>query len=84
MNPIQQEYRLWWWSEMEECRGRTRNFDEITWLEFSDSLSYYLCSDKERGCSGFYDGYRNRIYIRTSDKLVKEVVGHEILQCTGI
>mgnify|MGYP001560156500 CR=1 FL=1 len=76
--PVPDIYRQWW-QEMENCSGRTRNFNDITWLKFPESASYAACGDRERGCLGFYDGYRNRIHIRDDLILSRWVVGHEIV-----
>ena len=64
------------WLKMEQCTGRTRNFDKWTYWMYSDSIPAF-CSDKERGCAGGTDFYRNRIYLRSNYVLDEKAFGHE-------
>jgi len=83
MDPPPAIYRPWW-GEMEVCSGKNRNFSDIIWYKVPNSSTFSNCSDQERGCSGWYDSYRDIIYILEKSLEDRAVVGHESLHALGV
>jgi hypothetical protein len=66
----QPEYRVWW-REMEQCSGRSGDFDEVQWFLF-DSEEY----------QGYYQN--GKIWLGRRYQMHRGAVGHEELHALGV